>query len=320
MLYEYLLGGEEDGVSILFDGQKQYPSAKVTVDFTFVDHLEFDCIEIIGICIPFENVSKIAKDKEKEKDKEKLKNTDLVVNPDMSAAIKAFSQPISGNPILNAGTSMVGLYNMTSEEKQLLPIIRIFISAKSFYEKIISNKKIKDKKNKRAEQVMSVNSKLTHNMAANSLLGAISVFNNPAAIGNNNNENRKKSSDSEDEKNENASLNIVNNNNNNNNEIPPYLMKIFLADVTVEYKHANSFGNNFKPHNPYEKLEKGSKRNIESLKRRISYNSIDIDPNNSHSRKGSNAFEDFYENIFSAEVVALSLPEPLEEVNEYNMI
>ena len=290
------------------------------MDFTFVDHLEFDCIEIIGICIPFENVSKIGKEKERdrEKEKEKTKNTDSVGNSDMSAAIKAFSSqpPINGNPILNAGTSMVGLYNMSREEKQLLPIIRIFISAKSFYEKIISNKKAKDKKNKRTEQVMSVNSKLTRNMAANSLLAAISIFNNPAAVGNSNYENRKKSTDSEDEKNEiSASLQICNNNN-SSSEVPPYLLKIFLADVTVEYKHANSFGNNFKSHNPYEKLEKGSRRNIESVKRRISYNGMDIDPHNSHSRRGSNAFEDFYENIFSAESVAPSPPGPVEEVNK----
>jgi hypothetical protein len=39
------------GVITLFDGQKQYPLAKVGVDFLFVEHLQFDCIEIIGMYV-----------------------------------------------------------------------------------------------------------------------------------------------------------------------------------------------------------------------------------------------------------------------------
>ena len=52
----FIILGEDDldGIIILFDGQKQYPTPKVTVDFTFVEHTEYDCIEIIAICIPFE--------------------------------------------------------------------------------------------------------------------------------------------------------------------------------------------------------------------------------------------------------------------------
>ena len=72
--------------------------------------------------------------------------------------------------LLNSGGT-TGLYNMTLEEKQSLPIIRVFIAAKVFYERIIINKKVKDKKNRRMEQVMTVRSKLTQNMAAQSLLG-----------------------------------------------------------------------------------------------------------------------------------------------------
>ena len=68
---------------------------------------------------------------------------------------------------------------MTHEERRLLPIIRVLISAKSFYENIIANKKQKDKKNRRAEQTLVMNSKILQNMAAQSLLGGISVSINP---------------------------------------------------------------------------------------------------------------------------------------------
>jgi hypothetical protein len=40
------------GLITLFDGQKHYPVAKVSVDFLFVEHTQYDCIEIIGTCVP----------------------------------------------------------------------------------------------------------------------------------------------------------------------------------------------------------------------------------------------------------------------------
>ena len=55
----------------------------------------------------------------------------------------------------------------------------MYISAKEFYDKIMSDKKAKDKKNRRAEQVMTQGSKLTQNMAVTILLGAINVSQTP---------------------------------------------------------------------------------------------------------------------------------------------
>jgi hypothetical protein len=312
---------------ILFDGQKQYPMAKVTVDFTFVEHLDHDCIEIIGICIPFENIQKTNSKTDKNNNYNgECKNTTVVINsiiPDFGATPitppHTHTQGVvvsSSNSVINAGLTTVGLYSMTNEEKQLLPIIRIYIAAKAFYEKIILNKKMKDKKNRRTEQVLTLNSKLTQNMASQSLLGAISVFNNPAAAGNFS----RRNSVVMDDKNENNDANNNNNNNkidlnnntNNNKEIPPFLMKIFMSDVPLDYKTTSDFGNNFLMHNPYEKLERGSKRNIESLKRRISYNALDFDPSIT-SRRGSNgAFEDFYENIFGSDQPQIVIPEPVQ--------
>ena len=188
LLYFYnifiiLVNSEPEGISILYDGQKQYPTAKVTVDFTFVEHTEFDCIEIIGICIPFESISKNAS---ADSDKNNLNITAInsidkiksnrPVSSELSSS--SFCSPVrpksmeskSLEYLLNSGGT-TGLYNMTLEEKQSLPIIRVFIAAKVFYERIIINKKVKDKKNRRMEQVMTVRSKLTQNMAAQSLLG-----------------------------------------------------------------------------------------------------------------------------------------------------
>ena len=39
------------GLITLFDGQKQYPVAKASVDFLFVEHVQYNCIEIIGVCV-----------------------------------------------------------------------------------------------------------------------------------------------------------------------------------------------------------------------------------------------------------------------------
>ena len=321
--------------------------AKVTVDFTFVEHLDHDCIEIIGICIPFENIQKTSTKSDKNNisinnnnnnnNNSENKNTTVVINsivPDFGTIQNTPPHPhthtpsqgivvSSSNSVINAGLTTVGLYSMTNEEKQLLPIIRIYIAAKAFYEKIISNKKLKDKKNRRVEQVLTLNSKLTQNMASQSLLGAISVFNNPAAVGsfsrrnsvvvddgnnNNNNNNKNKT-----ENNENNNTNNNNNINNDNKEIvPPYLMKIFMSDVPLEYKLSSDFNNNFHMHNPYEKLERGSKRNIESLKRRISYNALDFDPSITSRRGSFGAFEDFYENIFGSDQPQIVIPDPVQ--------
>ena len=185
----------DNGVTILFDGQKQYPTAKVTVDFTFVEHTAFDCIEIIGICIPFEIAQKnkipLLKDyqtdqrqqndlKSSEKDQKSQKSLGSDKTPKFPEASitempsSSFNSPAPtqnhGNS--NTGSSTVGLYSMSHEEKRLLPIIRVFVAAKVFYERIIINKKMKDKKKRRTEQVvLTVGSKMAQNMAAQSLLG-----------------------------------------------------------------------------------------------------------------------------------------------------
>ena len=39
------------GVLTLFEGHKNYPTLKTHVDYTFVEHVEFNCIEIIGYCL-----------------------------------------------------------------------------------------------------------------------------------------------------------------------------------------------------------------------------------------------------------------------------
>jgi len=41
-----------DGILPLFDGQKNYPQLKITVDYSIVEHCEHNCIEVIGICLP----------------------------------------------------------------------------------------------------------------------------------------------------------------------------------------------------------------------------------------------------------------------------
>mmetsp|Transcript_263 Transcript_263/g.316 ORF Transcript_263/g.316 Transcript_263/m.316 type:complete len:836 (-) Transcript_263:82-2589(-) len=129
-------GKEEQltGVIILFDGQKQYPQAKVGVDFLFVEHLQFDCIEIIGTFVPF------AKDLNRDTSKE-----------------SSFSQ---------RDGSVDGKPHQT---------IRMYISATAFYTKVIADKKAKDKKNRRVEQIMNKGSKLTQNIAVTILLGILQV-------------------------------------------------------------------------------------------------------------------------------------------------
>ena len=289
-------------MTILFDGQKQYPAAKVTVDFTFVDHLEHDCIEIIGICIPFEaRTSKTGINK----NHSEAKNTGVAVKKEISAAFQRLNLSLSDTPasssfLLSAGTATTGLYNMTCEERRLLPLIRVLIAAKSFYEKMIANKKLKDKKNRRAEQTLVMNSKLVQNMAAQSLLGGISVLLNSASSSSakpNTTSNTTSTSRRGSEAHQcvDNGTNIMNGRNERNagdmrgtdtttdskrthtNNLH-YSLKIFLSDIEIDYKDVSDMDSSFVHHSPYEKLDKGSKRNVVSLKRRMSYNSVNPDP------------------------------------------
>lgn len=61
------------------------------------------------------------------------------------------------------------------EKEKPYEVVRMYIKAKEFYEKVMKDKKVKDKRNKRAEQTMLPGSKLTQNMAVTVLLGAITV-------------------------------------------------------------------------------------------------------------------------------------------------
>ena len=63
----------------------------------------------------------------------------------------------------------------TGADGKSYQVVRMYVTAKAFYEKVISDKKVKDRKNRRAEQVMSQGTKLTQNMAVTILLGAITV-------------------------------------------------------------------------------------------------------------------------------------------------
>ena len=67
----------------------------------------------------------------------------------------------------------------SSKDEKSFQCLRMYISAKEFYDKVMSDKKAKDKKNRRAEQVMTQGSKLTQNMAVTILLGAINVSQTP---------------------------------------------------------------------------------------------------------------------------------------------
>ena len=82
--------------------------------------------------------------------------------------------------ILGSFRAPATLLNASRDEK-CYQCLRMYISAKEFYDKIISDKKAKDRKNRRAEQVMTQGSKLTQNMAVSILLGAISVSQTPLA-------------------------------------------------------------------------------------------------------------------------------------------
>ena len=211
---------------------------------------------------------------------------------------------------------------MTYEERRLLPIIRVLISAKSFYENIIANKKQKDKKNRRAEQTVVMNSKMLQNMAAQSLLGGISVSVNPTtgspshsnATSITNSTSRRESegilgkgneanvlNDKHERHRDDGSSSSSNSNtgtgtcsipgsklSQEDSPPPPYLLKIFLADIVIEFKSILEMEKNcsFAHYSPYDKLEKGSRRIVdrekerESLRqrRKVSYNSVDPDP------------------------------------------
>ena len=40
-----------DGVLPLFDGQKNYPALKIHVEYSIVEHVQYNCIEVIGVCL-----------------------------------------------------------------------------------------------------------------------------------------------------------------------------------------------------------------------------------------------------------------------------
>jgi hypothetical protein len=73
------------------------------------------------------------------------------------------------------GNGNGGSKRLIGADGKCYQVVRMYVTAKAFYEKVISDKKAKDKKNRRAEQVMAQGSKLTQNMAVTVLLGAITV-------------------------------------------------------------------------------------------------------------------------------------------------
>jgi hypothetical protein len=73
------------------------------------------------------------------------------------------------------GNGNGGNKSLVGADGKCYQVVRMYVQAKTFYEKIISDKKAKDKKNRRAEQVMAQGTKLTQNMAVTVLLGAITV-------------------------------------------------------------------------------------------------------------------------------------------------
>lgn len=152
----------------------------------------------------------------------------------------------------------------------------------------------------------------TENIVHSTVFGQPLTASNPTVLGLNNNNNNNNISNKTENKTENNENNNNNINNDNKEIIPPYLMKIFMSDVPLEYKLSSDFNNNFHMHNPYEKLERGSKRNIESLKRRISYNALDFDPSITSRRGSFGAFEDFYENIFGSDQPQIVIPDPVQ--------
>lgn len=40
-----------NGVLPLFDGQKNYPALKIHVEYSIVEHVQYNCIEVIGVCL-----------------------------------------------------------------------------------------------------------------------------------------------------------------------------------------------------------------------------------------------------------------------------
>ena len=40
-----------NGVLQLFDGQKNYPALKIHVEYSIVEHVQYNCIEVIGVCL-----------------------------------------------------------------------------------------------------------------------------------------------------------------------------------------------------------------------------------------------------------------------------
>ncbi len=40
-----------NGVLSLYDGQKNYPALKIHVEYSIVEHVQYNCIEVIGVCL-----------------------------------------------------------------------------------------------------------------------------------------------------------------------------------------------------------------------------------------------------------------------------
>jgi hypothetical protein len=50
-IFKFITGQKS---KIIYDGQKQFPLSHISVDFTIIEHIELNCIEIVGICIPLD--------------------------------------------------------------------------------------------------------------------------------------------------------------------------------------------------------------------------------------------------------------------------
>ena len=139
-----------DGILPLFEGQKNYPQLKITVDYSIVEHCDHNCIEVIGICLPSANTTTGGGGRE--------------------SANRNPSTPISPTEVIPA---------VDGEQKSIETppsIVRLYVNAEDFYSKVNADKKALDKKNRRPEQIIPIRSKLMRNMVAQSLLGAMTLI------------------------------------------------------------------------------------------------------------------------------------------------
>ena len=157
------------GLIILFDGQKQYPQVKASVDYLFVEHIQHNCIEIIGTCVPTVLTSNTNSNT----------NTNSANTGNNSSGNSVGNNNNIGNSNSSSNNSSSGSGLSVQSQNSTLQTVRMFVSAKIFYEKVINDKKAKDKKNRRAEQAMTQGSKLTQNMAVTVLLSLLHVTQNP---------------------------------------------------------------------------------------------------------------------------------------------